>query len=131
MIFVDSNVSMYAVGDDEEHRRNAETLCDRLVLSGERLITSAEVYQEILHRYRSIGRDAAIARGFEHLDILVDEVVAVDVDDVRGARGMLARHDGLDARDALHLATMERYGISRIASYDRGFDRVPEIERLA
>jgi predicted nucleic acid-binding protein len=35
------------------------------------------------------------------------------------------------ARDALHVAVMERHGVSRIMSFDRGFDIVPGIERLS
>ena len=131
MIFVDSNVPMYVIGDDLVQRQRAEALCDRLVLSGEQIVTSAEVYQEIMHRYRSIGRLASIAKGFEHLDIIVDDVLAIDVDDVRSAHAILDRTSDLDARDALHIATMVRHGITRIASYDRGFDRVSGIERLS
>ncbi len=131
MIFVDSNVPMYVIGDDLVQRQRAEALCDRLVLSGEQIVTSAEVYQEIMHRYRSIGRLASIAKGFEHLDIIVDDVLAIDVDDVRSAHAILDRTPDLDARDALHIATMVRHGITRIASYDRGFDRVSDIERLS
>lgn len=122
---------MYVVGDDPVQRQRAEALCDRLVLSGEQIVTSAEVYQEIMHRYRSIGRVASIAKGFEHLDIIVDEVFALDVDDVRSAHDILGRTPELDARDALHVATMKRLGIFRIASYDRGFDRLSELERLS
>ncbi|MCX6392660.1 MAG: type II toxin-antitoxin system VapC family toxin [Actinobacteria bacterium] len=131
MIFVDSNVPMYVIGDDLVQRQRAEALCDRLVLSGEQIVTSAEVYQEIMHRYRSIGRLASIAKGFEHLDIIVDDVLAIDVDDVRSAHAILDRTPDFDARDALHIATMVRHGITRIASYDRGFDRVSDIERLS
>jgi hypothetical protein len=131
VIFVDSNVPMYVIGDDLVQRQRAEALCDRLVLSGEQIVTSAEVYQEIMHRYRSIGRLASIAKGFEHLDIIVDDVLAIDVDDVRSAHAILDRTPDLDARDALHIATMVRHGITRIASYDRGFDRVSDIERLS
>ena len=131
MIFVDSNVPMYVIGDDLVQRQRAEALCDRLVLSGEQIVTSAEVYQEIMHRYRSIGRLASIAKGFEHLDIIVDDVLAIDIDDVRSAHAILDRTPDLDARDALHIATMVRHGITRIASYDRGFDRVSDIERLS
>ena len=131
MIFVDSNVPMYVIGDDLVQRQRAEALCDRLVLSGDQIVTSAEVYQEIMHRYRSIGRLASIAKGFEHLDIIVDDVLAIDVDDVRSAHAILDRTPDLDARDALHIATMVRHGITRIASYDRGFDRVSDIERLS
>ncbi len=36
----------------------------------------------------------------------------------------------LQARDLVHLATMERLGISAIISTDMGFDRVPGIRRL-
>jgi predicted nucleic acid-binding protein len=35
-----------------------------------------------------------------------------------------------DARDALHLAVMERYGIKAIVSFDRDFDRWPGMERI-
>jgi len=131
VIFVDSNVPMYVIGDDPVQRQRAEALCDRLVLSGEQIVTSAEVYQEIMHRYRSIGRDASIAKGFEHLDIIDDDVLDIDVDDVRSAHAILGRTPDLDARGALHIATMVRHGITRIASYDRGFDRVSDIERLS
>ena len=65
------------------------------------------------------------------LDNLVDDVHAIDVDDVRSAHAILDRTPDLDARDALHIATMVRHGITRIASYDRGFDRVSDIERLS
>ena len=66
-IIVDSNVSIDVVGDGAEHRQRAEALCDRLVHAGERIVASGEGCREILHRYRSIGRDTSIARGFEHL----------------------------------------------------------------
>lgn len=39
-------------------------------------------------------------------------------------------HSGLSARDAIHLAVMERRGIERIMSFDRGFDRVGYLTRL-
>ena len=36
----------------------------------------------------------------------------------------------LSARDALHVAVMEKVGVSRILSFDDGFDSLPGIERL-
>jgi len=35
-------------------------------------------------------------------------------------------HRQMSARDALHLAIMEHYGIERILSFDAGFDGFPE-----
>lgn len=37
----------------------------------------------------------------------------------------------LSARDALHVATMERHGVSRIMTFDRGYDAHPGIARLS
>jgi hypothetical protein len=40
-----------------------------------------------------------------------------------------AYHD-VSARDAIHIAVMERHGIRQIFSFDRGFDAFPGIERI-
>jgi predicted nucleic acid-binding protein len=36
----------------------------------------------------------------------------------------------LPARDALHLAVMERHGVSRVMSFDSHFDGVPGVTRI-
>ena len=36
----------------------------------------------------------------------------------------------LSARDAVHLAVMQRRGISRILTFDTGFDGIVGIERI-
>ncbi len=58
MIFIDSNVPMYLVGRSHPLKSQAEELLEAAVTSGERLVTSAEVLQEILHRYVAIDRRA-------------------------------------------------------------------------
>ena len=42
---------------------------------------------------------------------------------------LLAR-PALSARDALHVAVMKRHRVSRILSFDAGFDTVPGLTRL-
>jgi predicted nucleic acid-binding protein len=37
----------------------------------------------------------------------------------------------LSARDALHLAVMERHAVSRILSFDSGFDGFPGVTRVS
>ena len=56
MIFVDSNIPMYLVGADERMRNEARRLLERAITDREKLVTSAEVLQEILHRYTAIAR---------------------------------------------------------------------------
>jgi len=60
----------------------------------------------------------------------VDEVFPVDKADLLRAGEILRDPEAFSARDALHLAVMERYRISRILSFDEDFDRRPEITRI-
>ena len=46
-----------------------------------------------------------------------------------GARTIVLGHPRLSARDAIHLAVMERNGVSTILSFDAGFDGFPGISR--
>lgn len=44
----------------------------------EKLVTSAEVFQEILHRYTAIGRQDAIQPAWDVLAGVTDEVFSID-----------------------------------------------------
>ena len=130
MIFIDSNIPMYLVGQSETHKADAQRLLDAAIVSQQRLVTSAEVLQEILHRYVAIKRLDAIQPAFDALLGVVDEVVPIEEDDVMRARDLVLGARGLSARDALHVAVMLREGITRVMSFDADFDRVPGIVRL-
>jgi predicted nucleic acid-binding protein len=43
----------------------------------------------------------------------------VEQHDVAAARGSVAQHPALSARDLLHLAICLRYGVTKVLSYDR------------
>lgn len=131
MIFVDSNVPMYLVGADHENKHRARAILERLISSAERLVTDVEVVQEILHRYTHIERRDAIEPCIDALLGLVDDVFPVELADVLRSRDLLLEHADLSARDALHVAVAERMGVTRILSFDRGFDVVPDLERIA
>ena len=86
--------------------------------------------QEILHRYVAIQRKEAIPAAFESLLGVVDEVFAVERLDVERAKDILLGAVKISARDAMHLAVMERHDVARILSFDSGFDAFPGITRL-
>ena len=131
MIFIDSNVPMYLIGSEHPHKIDAQRLLERCIADGERLVTDAEVFQEILHRYAAIERKDAISPAFQAISGIVDEVFAVELRDVERAKDILLGTQRLSARDALHLAIMERNRIETILSFDAGFDDYPGITRLA
>ncbi len=130
MIFVDSNIPMYLVGADHPRKVDAQRVLERLISQRRRLVTSSEVFQEILHRYVFIDRRDAIEAAFEALRGIVDDVLAVEEADVFAAKDLVHAHRGLSARDALHAAVMRRHGIGEILSFDRGFDALTGIGRL-
>ena len=130
MIFVDSNIPMYLVGASHPHKADAQRLLERAVVDGDKLVTSAEVFQEILHRYTAIGRRDAIQPAWDALVAVTDEVFAIDMADADRARAIVLERQALSARDALHVAVMERHGVTRILSFDAGFDTLPGLTRL-
>jgi predicted nucleic acid-binding protein len=130
VIFVDSNVPMYLVGAPHPHRSDAQRWLEKLVSERERLVTDAEVLQEILHRYVAISRRDAIQPAFDALLGLADQVLAVERAHVERAKEIVLGHRNLSARDAVHLAVMEQHGIERILTFDSGFDGFPGVTRL-
>ena len=131
MILVDSNIPMYLVGEAHPHKTDAQRLLERCVVDNRRLVSDAEVLQEILHRYVSIERRDSIQPAFDALLGVVDEVFPVTLDAVKRAREVVLGSTDLSARDAVHIAVMQLHGVEEILSFDRGFDGVPGIRRLA
>ncbi|HLE85851.1 MAG TPA: type II toxin-antitoxin system VapC family toxin [Thermoanaerobaculia bacterium] len=130
MIFIDSNIPMYIIGADHPLKGPARRLLERAISQRERLVTDAEVYQEVLHRYSAINRREAIPAAFDLLDRAVDEVLPIEPRDVYRAKDLLLSSRKLSARDALHAAVMEHHKIRRLMSFDTGYDGLPGIERL-
>lgn len=130
MIFIDSNVPMYLVGAAHPHKADSQLLLERLIAAGERLATDTEVLQELLHRYAAINKREAIEPAIQAVLSIVDEVFAVEKRDVLRAAEILRPGSILSARDALHVAIMERHRISSILSFDADFDRWPGLRRI-
>ena len=130
MIFVDSNIPMYLVGAPHPHKDDARRLLERFVAERTPLVTDTEVFQEILHRYVAIDRRDAIKPSFTVLLGLVDEVYSIQLSDAERARDLVLGKRKLSARDAIHIAVMERNGIQRLLSFDSGFDGISGLIRI-
>lgn len=129
MIFIDANIPMYLVGAHHPNRADAQRLLETAISARERLVCNVEVLQEILHRYVAINRRDAIQPAFDALLGVVDEVFPIELADVERAK-TIVQGQRRSARDAIHLATMERQGVSRIMTFDTGFDSYPGVSRI-
>jgi predicted nucleic acid-binding protein len=130
LIFIDSNIPMYLIGGPHPHKTDAQMLLERQIAAGKRLVTDAEVLQEILHRYAAIGRRDSIAPAFQVLLAIADDVFGIEKAEVLRAGEIVQHPANLSARDALHIAVMERHGVQSILTFDADFDRWPGLHRI-
>ena len=121
---------MYLVGSPHPNKIAAEQMVAALIARREKLVSDAEVLQEILHRYAAIGRLDAIQPAFDALLGLVDEIFPIETENVQRAKTVLLGKYRLSARDAIHVAVMEQRGVQRMLSFDQGFDRYPSVRRI-
>ncbi len=126
-VFIDSNIPMYVAGAAHPNRARARRFLARVQAGEIEGCTSAEVLQEILYRYSSLQRVDLAREVYELFVQICPSVLDVTLADTDRARDLLLAVAGVSARDALHAAVMLNHQIDRIATFDRGFDRVPGI----
>ncbi|MFA6954714.1 MAG: type II toxin-antitoxin system VapC family toxin [Thermoanaerobaculia bacterium] len=130
MILVDANVVMYAAGAEHPFKAPSVAFLERAIAGEYAAVIDAEVLQEILHRYRSIGRwnDGTqvydLARRVLPLTIPIDDAVT------DRARQLMDDYPRLVARDAIHAAVVIARKLDAIASFDRDFDGIRGVKRI-
>ena len=130
VVFVDSSVVMYLVGAAHPNKVDAQRRLEQLVADRVRLVTDAEVMNEILHRYVVLERRGYIQAALDALLGVVDEVWPVDRAVMERAKAVTLQYPGLPVRVAVHLAGMQLRGVEQVLSFDAGFERVPGVVRL-
>ena len=129
-VFVDTAVIMYASGTDHPMREPSRRLLEAAVHGRIDAMTSAEVIQEIHHRFVALGdrtRGAAMAEAA--LDIFAPVLPVTDAV-MRRMTDLVVEFKGLSARDLVHVATCAESRIDIIVSPDRGFDDVVGLARV-
>ena len=121
MIFVDTNIIMYAVGRPHPLQEQAHRLLVESRRNGQPLFTSAEVLQELAHAYLRVNRREIFDEALALLARFNVQIWPLTDDDVRLAVELHAQHPNLSARDLCHLASCRRRGVTRIMTFDQGF----------
>lgn len=124
MTFVDTNVFMYAVGGEHPLRDRARRLLFDAVEKGLRLVTSAEVLQELLHAYLPVRRQVTLDAAMTLVSGTVDEIWPLESEDVHLARALESEYPALAARDLVYVASCKRRGVSDVMTFDRGLSSV-------
>lgn len=130
LYFLDANVLMYAAGTEHPLREPCQQALKTAVADDIRLITDAEVLQEILYRYFSIGRPGSAQAVHASAIDLCHEILPLESTHTTRALELLTEHPRLTPRDAIHVATMENRGLELLLSTDQDFDSLSHIERV-
>ena len=118
MIFVDTNVFIYAVGRPHPLKSLAREFFFEANESGTPLYISAEVLQELAHAYLPAGRMLAFDAAMELVETTAIEVWPLEAADVVLARQLHERYPDLQSRDLCHLASCRRRGVRQIMTFD-------------
>lgn len=109
---------MYAVGREHPLRRPAQDFFEQSLERRRRLVTSAEVLQELLHAYIPAARIGTLDTALT-LARSLTEIWPIEESDVLHARALSDRYRALGARDLIHLACCQRRGVTEVKTFDR------------
>lgn len=129
MKLVDSNILMYAAGAPHRHKEPCVRFLERVARGEEETAVDAEVLQEVLHRYRSIGRWKEGRGVYDRARVLFPLVIPITAEVLDDSRTLLDKYADLSARDALHAAVVRVRGIREIVSFDGDFDGIEGVSR--
>ena len=130
MVLIDTGVLMYAAGEAHPNKKPALAALNRVASGEVDGVVDGEVLQEVLHRYRTLGRWDEGLEVYDLARTLFPVVLPVDGAVLDRGRAILATHDGLMARDAVHAAVVLHHDLDGICSFDPDFDQVPGLVRL-
>ena len=120
-VFIDANIPMYAAGNEHPNKEPSIKILEKISKGQIFGVTSAEVLQEILHRYQSINMLSSGIEIFKEFSGIVDEVLPINFKILENAKNILSGNPDILTRDAIHAATMEHYNIDYIATFDKHF----------
>jgi predicted nucleic acid-binding protein len=130
-VFLDANIFIYTIGQPHPLKPPSAHVIELVGRNPASFVTSAEVFQEVLHRAISLRIWDHVRPGFlEFLVLMNGRIESLEPRDVSNAATLADFYPRLSARDLVHLAVMQRLGCDRIVTADSGFDDVDGIERL-
>lgn len=131
-VFLDTNVILrYLTNDDPERARRSRRLLRRAGQGSVTLVTSESVLKEAVDVLSSPNHYSLARDQVAHLlsTLLATPGIELNPESTYLRALQLWANSTVDFTDALSVAHMEQRQIATIASFDRDFDRFPQIAR--
>lgn len=130
MILVDANILMYAAGAAHPNKAPSIRFLEAVAEGTIDAALDAETLQEILHRYRHLGRWAEGHKLYNLARQIFSTILPITAEVLDTAVPILDSDPTFMAREALHAAAVKVHSMESICSYDRDFDRVKGLRRI-
>ncbi len=130
MVFIDTNIFMYAAGREHPNKIPSVNLLHKIASGKVDACINVEVLQEILHRYRHINRWKDGKSVYSLTRKIVHVIFPVDTLIMEKCFYLLNSNSKIMARDALHAAFCQINSITSMYSYDKDFDVFDSIIRI-
>ncbi|MFN8150952.1 MAG: type II toxin-antitoxin system VapC family toxin [Solirubrobacterales bacterium] len=128
--FVDANVIVYAVAEDDSRQPGSIEIMDAISDARAVGVANSAVIEEVWHLEMS-GRVPGLDGQARGAHTILRPLLPIDDEVLDIAFGLeLPADTRLGANDRLHAATCIRYGITDIVTADRAFDDVEQLHRI-
>lgn len=129
-MFIDSNIFIYAFGDDSPYRSACRQFLREVAAGHVLAATSTEAVQEVVHHLLRCERQKQVRTAAEAIVDGVEVIHPVTTPDIRRLLHLVETYPQAACRDLIHVAVMQGAGLDTIVSADRDFDRYQEVHRL-
>ena len=127
-MFIDANIFITAFLSAGQKGKNIEHFFSRIKSGEQKATTSPLVMDEVFHVI-SNKQDYEYATSVWKKMLSMPNLTLLPVDAKAASFFLEFSSQGLEPRDALHVATMKAHGILTICSYDKAFDIISSIKR--
>ncbi len=128
MIYLDSNVFIYATLNTKEPGEKARSLLLKIQLGEEKAETSALTFDEVFWAIKKLDFEAALEACQALLNFPNLEIISADRDIAVLALQIIKKYH-LAPRDAIHAATAIETKAETVVSTDPHFDKIKELTR--
>lgn len=130
MTYLDANVFVYAVGNDDRKSKICIEIIKKLLRKEIKGETSLLTWDEFIHSVRKqYGGGVAVEEGKKFLKFPNLIFLEVDKNVISKAQELIEKYN-LKPRDAIHAASALINGINEIISDDSDFDNIKELRRI-
>ncbi len=128
MLYLDSNIFIYAAINTAEPGEKARHLLQEIQQGEEKAVTSALTFDEVFWAVKKHSMEAALDVSQALLEFPNLEIAAATKETVRSALDIIKKY-GIPPRDAIHAATASAEKADGIVSTDPHFDKIPGLKR--